>query len=46
MIEGSWSKASVADQIKFFDENGDEVKLAVGQTFVSAIPTYGRVDYQ
>ena len=46
VIEGSWGKASVADQIKFFDENGDEVKLAVGQTFVSAIPTYGRVDYQ
>lgn len=44
-IEGSWSKATVADQIKFFDENGDELKLAVGQTFIEAVPSYGSVEY-
>lgn len=46
VIEGTWSKSSAADQIKFFDENGDAVKLAVGQTFISAIPAASNVDYQ
>ena len=42
---GSWSKATVADQIKFFDESGAEVKLVPGQTFVEAVPGYGSVDF-
>ena len=46
VIKGSWSKASAADQIKFFDEEGNEVKLAVGQTWVEAVPRYGAVLYQ
>ncbi len=45
VIEGTWSKDSTADQIKFFDADGAAVKLAVGQTFVEAIPTYGSVRY-
>lgn len=46
VVEGSWSKSSAADQIKFYDENGDEVKLMPGQTFVSAIPAgRGSVEY-
>lgn len=44
-IKGTWNKASRSDQIKFFDENGNEVKLAPGQTFVSAVPNYGGVEY-
>lgn len=44
-IKGTWSKPSRNDQIKFFDENGEEVKLAPGQTFISAIPQYGGVEY-
>ena len=44
-IEGSWSKASAADQIKFFDDEGNELKLAVGQTFIEAVPNYGSVEY-
>ena len=43
--KGKWSKKSVADQIKFYDEDGDELKLAVGQTFVEAVPEYGSIDY-
>ena len=29
----------------FFDKNGNEVSLAPGQTFVSAVPAYGSVEY-
>ena len=32
-------------EIKFFDENGEEVALAPGQTFISAVPEYGGVEY-
>ena len=44
-IHGTWSKPSVGDQIKFTDENGKEVALAPGQTFVEAVPQYGGVEY-
>lgn len=44
-IKGSWSKASKNEQIKFFDESGKEIALAPGQTFVTAVPTYGGVEY-
>ena len=44
-IEGNWKKDSASDQIRFTDKNGDEIKLVPGQTFVSAIPTYGSVEY-
>lgn len=45
VINGTWSKTSKADQIKFLDENGSEIKLAPGQTFISAVPNYGSVEY-
>lgn len=44
-VNGSWNKTSAADQIKFYDENGSEIKLAPGQTFVEAVPTYGSVEF-
>ena len=44
-IEGTWSKSSRDEQIKFTDNNGDEIKLAPGQTFVSAVPNYGSVAF-
>ena len=44
-VKGHWSKGSAGEQIKFTDENGTEIKLAPGQTFVSAVPTYGSVEY-
>lgn len=43
--KGTWEKKSVAEQIKFYDADKNEVKLAPGQTFIEAIPTYGSVDY-
>lgn len=45
VIEGTWNKPSKNDQIKFLDNNGSEIKLAPGQTFISAIPNYGSIAY-
>ena len=45
MFTGTWSKPTKEDQIKFTDENGNEIKLAPGQTFVTAVPDYGNVVY-
>ena len=45
MIQGTWQKATAADQIKFYDAAGAEIKLGVGQTWISAVPTYGSVTY-
>lgn len=44
-IQGKWQKASAGDQIKFTDDSGEEIKLAPGQTFVTAVPNYGSVDF-
>ena len=44
-ITGTWNKSSREEQIKFTDKDGNEIKLAPGQTFVSAVPTYGSVEY-
>lgn len=44
-IEGTWTKTAADSQIKFTDANGAEIKLAPGQTFVSAVPNYGSVVY-
>jgi len=45
VTHGTWNKNSVGEQIKFFDDAGTEIKLAPGQTFVEAVPTYGGVEY-
>ncbi|MBQ3409997.1 DUF3048 domain-containing protein [Candidatus Saccharibacteria bacterium] len=44
-IEGTWNKASQNEQIIFKDGSGSEIKLAVGQLWISAIPNYGSVNY-
>ena len=45
MKQGTWNKDSVDEQIRFLDASGDEIKLAPGQTIISAIPTYGSIDF-
>lgn len=40
-ISGTWSKDSVAAQLKFTDANGQPIALARGTTWVSAIPNSG-----
>lgn len=45
VIEGTWNKPTKDDQIRFTDDNNHEIKLAPGQTFISAIPSYGSIEY-
>lgn len=42
---GTWKKNSASEQIQFLDETSKEIKLAPGQTFVTAVPSYGSVNY-
>ena len=44
-IKGTWTKNSKEDQIKFTGEDGKEIKLAPGQTFVTAVPSYGGIEF-
>ena len=46
VITGKWSKSSVGEQIKFTDDAGTEIKLIPGQTWISAVPNYGGIDYE
>ena len=45
VIEGTWSKASREEQIKFLDTAGNEISLVPGQTIISAVPNYGGVEF-
>ncbi len=45
VIEGTWSKAALDKQIEFTDSSGAEVSLAPGQTFITAVPNYGSIEY-
>ncbi|MDO4747127.1 MAG: DUF3048 domain-containing protein [Candidatus Saccharibacteria bacterium] len=45
VTQGTWHKDDVGSQIRFQDEQGNEIKLTPGQTIVSAIPTYGSIDF-
>ncbi len=45
VITGTWQKDDVYEQIKFFDNEGKEVSLVPGQTWISAVPQYGSVEY-
>ncbi len=46
VIHGIWKKDSAGAQIEFYDDSGTKVALAPGQTMISAIPTYGSVEYK
>ena len=45
MSHGTWSKNSVAEQIRFYNESGAEIALTPGQVIVEAVPQYGSVEY-
>ena len=44
-IRGTWKKSSRTEQIQFIDESGQEIRLAPGQTFVTAVPQYGSIAF-
>lgn len=47
VIEGTWEKLGKTNQITFKDAEGAEIKLARGQTWVTAVPTHtGSVQWQ
>lgn len=45
VVEGTWSKETDEDQIKFFDNNGREISIVRGQVFVEMLPTGNKVNY-
>ena len=45
-VEGTWSKASPTEQIKFFDAAGTELKLNRGQVWITAVPVGKGVTWQ
>ena len=45
-MRGIWRKSSKEEQISFVDEAGAEIKLAPGQTILTAVPSYGSIDFQ
>ena len=44
-IRGTWKKSSKEEQVSFIDTDGAEIKLAPGQTIVTAVPSYGSVEF-
>ncbi|MBR2840227.1 DUF3048 domain-containing protein [Candidatus Saccharibacteria bacterium] len=44
-VKGTWKKSSKSEQISFTDEAGSEIKLAPGQTILTAVPSYGSIDF-
>ena len=44
-VRGTWKKDSTEAQIQFLDADGKEIALAPGQTFITAVPNYGSVDF-
>ena len=44
-VKGTWIKGSKDEQITLADADGKEIRLAPGQTFVTAVPNYGSVDF-
>lgn len=44
-VRGTWKKDSTETQIQFLDAEGKEIALAPGQTFITAVPNYGSVDF-
>jgi len=45
VVEGTWSKETDEDQIKFFDNNGREISIVRGQVFIEMLPTGNKVNY-
>ena len=46
VIEGTWEKEKVEEQIVFKDKKGQVIKLAPGKTWVSVIPKQKSVTYE
>ena len=45
VIKGTWSRETTEDQIKFFDDNGEEITIVRGQVFIEMLPIGNKVNY-
>jgi len=45
VIKGSWSKEDEISQLKFFNQNDEEVSIVRGQVFVEILPVGNKVTY-
>ena len=46
VLEGTWHKSSRESQFIFKNQQGEEIKLKPGRTWLSAIPeSYGEITY-
>ena len=45
VINGSWRKDSVSSRTVFYDENGQEIELNRGKTWIQVVPTTIGVEY-
>lgn len=45
VIKGTWEKSSPTEQILFRNEAGETISLVPGQTWISAVPAYGSVNF-
>lgn len=46
VIEGTWEKATKQSRMKFMDENGDEISLVRGTTWIEGLPVGNDVSYE
>ncbi|MCL2174348.1 DUF3048 domain-containing protein [Candidatus Saccharibacteria bacterium] len=46
VITGTWAKDSPTAQLKFFDPDGQEIKLKRGQTWITAVPSGKAITWQ
>ncbi|MBR3257173.1 DUF3048 domain-containing protein [Candidatus Saccharibacteria bacterium] len=46
LVKGTWEKSSADEQIIFRNEAGETVSLIPGQTWISAVPAYGVINYE
>jgi len=44
IIEGTWVRNNYDEPFKYLDENGDEVKFNIGQTWISFLSTLDRIN--
>ena len=45
VIKANWRKRTQDDQLRFFDDKGTEVALVRGETWIGAVPSGNKVDY-
>lgn len=44
-IEGSWEKDDEEDMMRFYDDDGEEIKLVAGKIWIEILPSGNDVDY-